>query len=231
MPALGLWEITAPALTVLLGALLCEPTLKPFAVIVAVAAASVSPLTDGTVISGAPLETTRLTAEPAGAQLPAAGLSLTMKPAAILLLAALARVPTVRPAAFSAVVAALGDLPVTAGTVAKEGPLETVRAMLVPGETCAPAGGVCASTSPATVVLEVCKLTAPSANGRALKAACAAICVVPVTSGTATAAGPLETIRLTAEPGATEEPAAGDSLTTTPADTLEAWRFTAPSAN
>src|SRR5580704_15286573 len=48
----------------------------------------------------------------------------------------------------------------------------------------------------------------------------AAACVSPTTFGTATGAGPEETTRFTAEPGATEVPAAGFSLMTLPAATV-----------
>lgn len=110
-------------MTVLLGSLLFEPTLKPFAAIAAVAAASVAPVTGGTAISGAPLETRRFTEDPAGTRAPATGLSLRMRPAARLALADVATVPTFRPAALNSVVAGLGDLPVSEGTVAKAGPV------------------------------------------------------------------------------------------------------------
>jgi len=48
----------------------------------------------------------------------------------------------------------------------------------------------------------------------------AAACVCPTTLGTATGAGPEETTKFTAEPGATGVPAPGFSLMTLPAGTL-----------
>src|SRR5438105_8574774 len=84
-----------------------------------VAAACVSPTTFGTVTGvggGAPLETTRLTAEPFATLVPAAGLSLITLPEATVVLDCCVTAPAVRPALVMALVAAACVWPTTFGT-------------------------------------------------------------------------------------------------------------------
>jgi hypothetical protein len=66
---------------------------------------------------GAPVETRRLTEEPAATAVPAAGLSLITLPEATVLLDAVVTVPTVRPAVVIAVDAAAWVSPTTFGTL------------------------------------------------------------------------------------------------------------------
>src|SRR5205807_2156241 len=109
------------------------PTVRAAALMALVAAASVSPTTFGTatgVGAGAPLETTRLTAEPFGTLVPAAGLSLITLPEATVVLDCSVTVPAVRPALVRALVAAACVWPTTFGTATGVGggaPLETTR--------------------------------------------------------------------------------------------------------
>jgi len=63
-PLTGFWLMTAPAGTVVLYAVVTVPTVKPAAVMVVVAAACVMFTTFGTATSGAPDETTSVTALP-----------------------------------------------------------------------------------------------------------------------------------------------------------------------
>src|SRR5207302_6511246 len=84
-----------------------------------VADACVSPTTFGTatgVGAGAPLETTRLTAEALATLVPAAGLSLITLPEATVVLDCIVTVPAVRPALVRALVAAACVWPTTFGT-------------------------------------------------------------------------------------------------------------------
>src|SRR5438067_12672095 len=98
-----------------------------------VADACVSPTTFGTatgVGAGAPLETTRLTAEPFATLVPAAGLWLITLPEATVVLDCCVTAPTVRPALVMALVAAACVWPTTFGTGTCAGggaPVETMR--------------------------------------------------------------------------------------------------------
>src|SRR5204863_556197 len=65
---------------------------------------------------GAPLETTKLTAEPLATLVPAAGLSLITLPGATVVLDCIVTVPRVRPALVMALVAAACIWPTTFGT-------------------------------------------------------------------------------------------------------------------
>src|SRR5277367_5901469 len=94
---------------------------KPAAVIAVVAAACVSPTIFGPV---APVETTRLTADPLVAEVPPVGLWLMTLPEGTVGLDWVVTVPTVSPAAVMAVVAAAWVSPTTLGTSA---PAETTR--------------------------------------------------------------------------------------------------------
>src|ERR1700731_2688910 len=85
-----------------------------------------------------PVDTTRFTAEPRGAPVPAAGLSLITSPEGTVELDAVITVPTVRPAPVIAVVAADCESPTTLGTVTGAGPDDTVRLTAHPAPTLPP---------------------------------------------------------------------------------------------
>src|SRR5207302_10692782 len=88
-PAAGFSLITLPEATVVLDCCVTVPTVRPALVMALVAAACVSPTTLARGTSdraGAPLETTRLTAEPLATLVPAAGLSLITLPEATVVL-------------------------------------------------------------------------------------------------------------------------------------------------
>src|SRR5437016_12761481 len=88
------------------------------------AAACVWPTTFGTatgVGAGAPLETTRLTAEPFATLVPAAGLWLITLPEATVLLDCCVTAPLVRPALVMALAAAACVWPTTFGTATGAG--------------------------------------------------------------------------------------------------------------
>src|SRR5205085_3621205 len=119
VPAAGLSLITLPEATVVLDCCVTAPTVRAAALMALVADACVSPTTFGTVTGvggGAPLETTRLTAEPIATLVPAAGLSLITLPEATVVLDCCVTVPTVRPALVRALVAAACVWPTTFGT-------------------------------------------------------------------------------------------------------------------
>src|SRR2546430_1065219 len=164
VPAAGLSLITLPEATVVLDCCVTAPTVRAAALMALVAAASVSPTTFGTatgVGGGAPLETTRLTAEPFATLVPAAGLSLITLPEATVVLDCIVTVPAVRPALVRALVAAACVWPTTFGTATGVGggaPLETTRLTAEPFATLVPAAGLSLITLPeATVVLDCCR--------------------------------------------------------------------------
>src|SRR6059058_4425286 len=119
VPAAGLSLITLPDSTVVLDCIVTVPAVRPALVRALVAAACVWPTTFGTatgVGGGAPLETTRLTAEALVTLVPAAGLSLITLPEATVVLDCIVTVPAVRPALVMALVAAACVWPTTFGT-------------------------------------------------------------------------------------------------------------------
>ena len=98
---------------------------------------------------------TRLTALPAATDVPAAGLSLMTDPAGTVALDAVVTVPTVRPAAVIALVAAACVRPTTFGTLTGAGPDDTTRFTALPAATDVRAAGVAPLIDPAaTVALE-----------------------------------------------------------------------------
>src|SRR5690242_1035738 len=99
--------MTDPLGTVVLVALVTVPTIKPAAVIAAVAAVCVWLTTSGTGTCGGPLETTRSTALPTTTEVPAAGDSLITDPLGTVVLVALVIAPTTSPAPVIAAVAAV----------------------------------------------------------------------------------------------------------------------------
>src|SRR5205807_514416 len=160
-PAAGFWLITLPEATVVLDCCVTAPTVRAAALMALVADACVSPTTFGTVTGvggGAPLETTRLTAEPFATLVPAAGLSLITLPEATVVLDCCVTAPAVRPALVMALVADACVSPTTFGTATGVGagaPLETTRLTAEPFATLVPAAGLWLMTLPeATVVLD-----------------------------------------------------------------------------
>src|SRR5437660_6750840 len=110
--------MTLPAATVLLDCIVTVPTVRPAPVMALVAAACAWPTTFGTGTGaggGAPLETTKLTAEPLATIVPAVGLSLMTLPEATVLLDCCVTAPMVRPAPVMALVAAACIWPTTFG--------------------------------------------------------------------------------------------------------------------
>src|SRR6185369_3994100 len=102
-------------------------TTSPTVVMAVVAAVCVRPTTFGTETLGGPLDTTRLTAEPAFTCVPAAGFSLITLPAGTVALDALVTTPSTSPALVMAVVAAACVKPTTFGTETLGGPLDTTK--------------------------------------------------------------------------------------------------------
>src|SRR5271170_2012698 len=139
--------------------------------------------------------------------------------AATVALLAIATVPSVRPAPVIAVVAAACVSPTTLGTLTA-GPLLTVRFTAELLATLVPAAGIWLMTSPAATVALLAIVTVPSVRPAPVIAVVAAAWVSPTTFGTLTMAGPLLTVRLTAEPPATLVPATGIWLMTLPATTV-----------
>src|SRR5271156_5933453 len=162
----------------------------------------------------APLLTVRFTAEALATLVPAAGIWLMTSPAATVALLAVVTVPSVRPEPVITVVAAACVSPTTLGTLTA-GPLLTVRFTAEPLATLVPAAGIWLMTSPAATVALLGVVKGPSGSPAPVIAVVAAACVSPPTFGTMTA-GPLLTVRFTAEPLATLVPAAGVWLMTSP---------------
>jgi hypothetical protein len=185
------------------------------------AAACVRPTTFGTVTGAGPVDTSKLTAEPAATLAPAPGLWLITLPEGTVELDAVVTAPTVRPAPVITVIAADCVSPTTLGTVTGAGPDDTVRFTAEPASTLAPPGGLWLITSPEGTVELDAVVTVPTVRPAPVIAVDAADCVSPTTLGTVTGAGPEDTVRFTAEPGATLAPALGLSLITLPAGTVE----------
>src|SRR6185312_7261850 len=97
----------------------------------------------------------------------------------------------------------------TLGTATSAGPSETVSATALPVATLAPAAGFWLITDPAGTVALLALAMAPVVRPAAASAAEAFACVWVTTFGTATSAGPIETVSATALPVATLQPAAG----------------------
>ena len=136
-------------------------------------------------------------------------------PAATVGLVVFVIVPTMSLAATMLVCASACACPTTLGTVTGGGPSETVRLTAEPGATLAPATGAWLMTLPAATVGLVVFVTVPTMSLAATMLVCASACALPTTLGTVTGA-PRETVRLTADPGATLAPATGAWLMTLP---------------
>jgi hypothetical protein len=101
------------------------------------------------------------------------------------------------------------------------GLLLTVKFTAEPVATIEAATGLSLKTVPAATVELLCIVTIPTISPAPVMALFAAACVIPTTFGTAICAGPLLTVRFTAEPVATIEAATGLSLMTVPEATVE----------
>src|SRR5205807_7471608 len=171
------------------------PTVRPALVMALVADTCVWPTTFGTVTGvggGAPLETTRLTAEPFATLVPAAGLWLITLPEATVVLDCCVTRPEERRAGVVALVAGACVSPTTFGTVTGVGggaPLETTRLTAEPFATLVPAAGLWLITLPEATVLLDCCVTAPLVRPARVMALVAAACVWPTTFGTGTVGG------------------------------------------
>src|SRR5262249_20921125 len=106
--------MTDPDGTVVLDCVVIVPTVRPAFVIAVDAAACVNPTTFGT--DTAPVDTTRSTLTSNAVSVFAAGVWLITEPAGTVRLEACVTVPTVRPAAVVAAVAAVRVMPTTFGT-------------------------------------------------------------------------------------------------------------------
>ena len=141
-------------------------------------------------------------------------------------------VPTTSPAPVMAVEAADCVRPTTFGTDTDAGPDDTARFTAVPGATEVPDVGFCDMTDPAGTVDEDWVVTVPTTSPAPVMAVEAADCVRPTTFGTDTDAGPDDTTRFTAVPGATEVPDVGFCDMTDPAGTVdEDWVVTVPTTS
>ena len=110
--------------------------------------------------------------------------------------------------------------PTTFGTVTWAGPVEMTRLTEEPGDTEVPETGFWLITEPeGTVLLEACVIE-PTRSPAPVIEDEAAACVRPTTFGTVTCAGPVETTRLTEDPGDTDVPEVGFWLITEPAGTV-----------
>src|SRR5262245_61915733 len=133
--------MTEPAGTVVLEAVVTVPAARPTDVSAAVAAACVMFTTLGTATIGGPLDTTSATALPTATCVPAAGFWLMMAPAGTVVLDAVVRAPTAKPAEVIAAVAAACVMSTTLGTATKGGPDDTTSATALPCAICVPAAG------------------------------------------------------------------------------------------
>src|SRR4029079_18229686 len=150
---------------------------------------------------------------------PAAGVWLMTEPAGTVALDAVLTVPSARPAAVMAVVAAPWVRPTTFGTVTCGAPEDTTSETALPRLTCAPLSGDWLMTDPAGTVVLVAVVTVPTTRPAFVIAVVAAVCVRPTTLGTATCGRPEDTTSDTALPTLTCVPLTGDWLMTEPAGT------------
>src|SRR5205085_6121382 len=107
----------------------------------------------------------------------------------------------------------------TFGTVATEGPSEMVMLTPEPGGTGVPGIGAWDSTRPAATTGSFVWVSVGARPTPAIWVV-AADCVLPTTSGTMTAVGPLDTVITMAEPRATVVPPLGSWLMIVPAGTV-----------
>ena len=230
-PAAGDELITLPDAMVLLYAWVMAPVVRPADVRALPAAAWDIPTTLGTYVIWGPMETLNETAVPCATDAPAAGVVLITSPAGTVVLLVFVTPPAVRPAAAIAALAFAVVMPDTSGTVTIGigwGPWEIARFTAVPCSTAAPAAGDELITLPEATVLLYAWVMVPVVRPADFRALLAAAWVIPMTLGTDTIWGPMETLNETAVPCATDAPAAGDVLTTSPAGTVVLLIFVTP---
>lgn len=178
--------MTLPAGTEALECCVVLPTFRPAERNAAVAAATVSFTTDGTVTVAGPLLRTRFTADPTATLVPAAGFSLMTLPAGTSVLACCVVVPTTKPTAFNALVAAASVLLTTFGTATGAGPLLSTRFTAEPDGSLVPAAGFWLMTLPDGTVLLACVAVEPTTKPAAVIAVVASAKVSLTTFGTVT---------------------------------------------
>src|SRR2546422_2189943 len=115
-------------------------------------AGCVSPTTFGTRTGAGPEDTTRLTAEAFGTEVPGAGVWLMPWPATMVSLDTFEIVPAVRLLDRMVACAAAWVSPTTFGTRTGAGPADTTKLTAVPLATKVPAAGVSLMTWPAAIV-------------------------------------------------------------------------------
>src|SRR3954470_394658 len=143
---------------------------------------------------------TSATELPTRTSLPAAGVCVMTRPAAIVALVAVLIAPTVRPALVIVLVALACAVLITEGTSTCGGPLETTIATELPVTTSVPADGVWLMIDPAVTTLLDADVTAPTESPAAAIALAPALSVRFTTDGTATCGRPEETTNATVLP-------------------------------
>src|SRR5687768_10591699 len=119
-------------------------------------------------------------------------------PASTVSLNSLVTVPTARPAVSSAVTAFGSVSPTRPGTSTVGKPEEITSPTAVPGGTLEPTAGFERITRPLPIDVLASVLMAPTPSSAVASAAVASACVMPITPGTVTLAGPSETTSATA---------------------------------
>src|SRR3954468_202462 len=159
-----------------------------------------------------PSDTRIATAAPAVSCVPAAGVVLTMLPAAMVGLLTNVIAPTVSPTSVIAVAAAARGRPTTLGTMLAR-PSDTTTATELPGAALDPAAGVWLMIAPAGTVVLAAFVTAPTVRFAGANVTLAADTVCPTTLGTSV---PIETRNDTTLPIVTLVPGSGVWLMTMP---------------
>ena len=135
-----------------------------------------------------PLETIKLTADPAAALEPAAGLWLITTPGSTIMFDCWVTTPMLKLAPEIVLVATACESPRTFGTITDAGPVLTVIFTAEPADTFVPALGLWLITLPEATVELLAELTVPTVIPAPVIALVAAACVSPTTLGTVTMA-------------------------------------------
>src|SRR5690242_9978779 len=168
-------------------------------------------MTSGTFVAGGPFDTCRSTDVPFGSEVPPAGFWWTTWFWGALLSTNVGF--GLKPALRRAVIACGRVWPTTLGTVPCAGPVMTLTRTLEPFGTDSPADGDVAVTWPLVLPGTKCSTGFSPAS---VNVCCACDHCWPLTSGTFTFGGPVETQIETVPPFSTCEPAPGSCLKTTP---------------
>src|ERR1700730_5183580 len=152
---------------------------------------------------------------------PGAGLCRRTTPAFASSVVATGTVLVVKPASPSAAAASASLLPTTLGTAAMFEACATVRLTAPPACSGVPVAGDCESTVPGDCVVETRCVTVPTVRDALVSVASAAVWDWPVTAGTRTGAGPLDTSTVPGSPTCTSVPADGLVALTRPAGAVE----------